>query len=59
MMVDETNGVKYLVVVDGITVATRNSKQLAEAYILSLDEGKQSEASVVPVTNDNKEILLG
>ena len=60
MIVDgKPNEPRYNVVVNGRVKKRSVPKRVAENYIINLDENLQSSATLVPVTDDGKEILLG
>lgn len=50
---------RYNVVVNGKTKKKNVPKRVAEHYIIGLDEKSQATATMVPVTTEGKEILLG
>jgi hypothetical protein len=59
-MLTEVAPTRYIVKVNGVAVCTpQPTYQLAEAQILSLPEASRQYAQVIPVTVDNKELLLG
>lgn len=55
----ENNNNIYDVVVNGETVERGVSKLVGEHYILSLKEDLRAKATLIPVTPDGKQILLG
>ena len=55
---DGVSQLKYEVILNGVAVAQRDSRQLADMYVLSLSESEQNIAFIRPVTNDGKQILL-
>lgn len=61
MLIDNANEQKqrYNVVIDGIVQKFNVPKIVAENYIMTLDETDQRSATMVPVTEDGLEILLG
>ena len=55
----EEENKKYNVVVNGVVRRASVPKIVAENYIRTLSVNEQSQTSIVPVTNDGKEILFG
>lgn len=55
----EDNNQKYNVVVNGVIKRAGVPKFVAESYIRTLTLNEQSRTSMVPVTNDGKQILFG
>ena len=55
----EDNNQKYNVIVNGVIKRSNVAKFIAESYIRTLSSSEQSQTSIVPVTNDGKEILFG
>jgi len=59
-MLTEVAPTRYVVKVNGMVVcAPQATRPLAEAIILTLPESQRALAVVVPVTSDNRELLLG
>ena len=68
MLVDETGGnlnliednnQKYNVIVNGVVKRSGVPKFVAESYIRTLTLNEQSQTSMIPVTNEGKQILFG
>lgn len=60
VLTDSTNGVRYKVIgEDGSVLAIEQSKILADMFVNNLTEDQKSKCIIVPITEDNKEILLG
>lgn len=59
-MLTEVAPMRFVVKVNGVTICgPQPTRPLAEAYILTLPAEQRALAEVVPVTTDNKELLLG
>lgn len=60
VLTDSTNNVRYKVIgEDGSVLAIEQSKILADMFVNNLTEDQKSKCIIVPITEDNKEILLG
>ena len=59
-MIDENNSVKFTIrLPNGTKVGNYPSQPLAETAMMSLPEDQRVGATVVPITTDGKEVLLG
>jgi hypothetical protein len=60
MNLTEIDQVKYVVLVDGVRVGIpQPSQRLAELYLLSLPLAEQERATIVPINESGKQLLLG
>lgn len=50
---------KYNVIVNGVLMRSNVPRFIAESYIRTLTVNEQSHASMIPITNEGKEILFG
>lgn len=53
------NAIEYAVLVEGVTVYRSSNKLVAENYRNNLPESDRLKASVIPLTNTGKQVLLG
>lgn len=59
-MITEVAPVRFVVKVNGVAVCgPQPTRQLAEAVIFSLPAEQRPLAEIVPITTDNKQLLLG
>lgn len=59
-MLTEVNQTQFTVKVAGRTIQSNiPSRQLAEAYVLTLPQDQRAVAEIVPVTSEGKTILFG
>lgn len=58
-MVEQTQSLKYRVVVAGRTLNESFTQQLAEQFIATLAPEQRALAEIVPVTNEGKQVLMG
>jgi len=59
-LTDSTDGIRYKVIgEDGKVLAVEASKLLADMFVNNLTEDQKSKCIIVPITEDNKDILLG
>lgn len=59
MLINNSNPVKYRVVVQGVTVSEHTNRILAEAHLTNLSEDVKGRAQIVPVMEDGRQFLLG
>lgn len=59
-MIEETEQLRFVIMVAGKTVSIPFiTEQAAVQHIANLPQDQQTIAEVVPVTSDNKQLLLG
>jgi hypothetical protein len=58
-MIKETPSTRYRVLVNGQTLHESPTMQLAESFILSLLPEQRMNASIIPISDDGKQVLLG
>jgi hypothetical protein len=59
-LADSTSNVKYKIITEGGEVlAIEQSKLLADMFVSKLTEEQKKKCIIVPITEDNKEVLLG
>lgn len=58
-MINENQSIKYKIVSQGKTLAERESKTLAEMFIVDLPANLKESARIVPVDSQGREVLLG
>jgi len=60
MLTDSSNTVRYKVISEkGEVLSIRSSYMLAEMFLERLTEDQKATCRIVPITEDNKDILLG
>jgi hypothetical protein len=60
MIVDTENTVKYKVVnSEGTQLSVEDSRNLAEMFINGLPPELKEDCKIVPITEDNKQVLFG
>ena len=60
MITDTESSIKYKIVnKDGSELSVENSRQLAEMYINNLPQDLRESCRIVPITEDNKQVLFG
>ena len=60
VLTDSSNTVRYKVLSEsGQILSVEPSKMLAEMYVDRLPDNQKSACIIVPITEDNKDILLG
>jgi len=60
VITDSTDGIRYKVLgEDGSVLAIEPSKLLADMFVNNLTEDQKSKCLIVPITEDNKDILFG
>lgn len=57
--INENQTVKYRVVVRGNVLLETASLRSAEQFVGSLSEATQQSATIVPITSDGAQVLLG
>lgn len=59
-LTDSTNGIRYKVLSEkGEVLSIEPSKMLADIFVNRLTEDQKSKCIIVPITEDNKQVLLG
>lgn len=58
-LINENEQVKYKIILEGKTLAERDSKILAEMFINGLPDNIKEKAQIVPSDSHGKQILLG
>jgi len=60
MITDTESNVKYKIVSkDGTQLSVEGSKPLAEMYVNNLPQDLREGCNIIPVTEDNKQVLFG
>lgn len=60
MLTDTESNVKYKIVKeDGTSLSVARTKQLAELYVNGLPQELRENCRIIPITEDNKQVLFG
>lgn len=59
MLMNENESVKYQVRLGGEVLTEAQSRPMAEQFVMSLTKEQREKATIVPITEGGKQILLG